>query len=68
MREQTCAKANTDLAQSLNSSAQMANAFWENGGVTMMTIVETEVTRSDAKVILVPANSNVHLVIVSNPN
>ena len=57
-----------EIVPNRNFNAEMTSVFPIVGGAIMMTIAETEVTRSDAKVILVPANSNVPLAIASNPN
>ena len=57
-----------EIVPNRNFNAEMTSVFPIVGGAIMMTIAETEVTRSDAKVILVLANSNVPLVIVLNPN
>ena len=72
--ETTPTKMRTDVVEGLeivpnrNFNAEMTSVFPIVGGAIMMTIAEMEVTRSDAKVILVPANSNVLPVIASNPN
>ena len=57
-----------EIVPNRNFNAETTSVFPIVGGAIMTMIAEMEVTRSDAKVILVPANSNVPLVIVSNLN
>ena len=68
MKMRTDAVEGLEIVPNRNFNAEMTSVFPIVGGAIMMMIAEMEVTRSDAKVILVPANSNVPLVIVSNPN
>ena len=72
--ETTLTRMKTDAVEGLetvpnrNFNAATTSVFPIDGGATMTMIAETEVTRSDARPILVPANSNVLPVTVSNPN